>query len=68
MAYFEAKIHKIRFRQGLHPKKNAMGTYSALQTPSWISGLLLREGRGEGPLASEGGLYVDKLFPGSPSF
>jgi len=62
MAYFEAKMHQIRFRLELRPDP-AGGAYSVPGCPSWISGaytfmgkgrkgrvggLLLRDGDGKG--------------------
>jgi len=59
MSYFKAKMHQIRFRLGLRPRRSdpAGGAHSA--SPDPLTGfegvLLLREGKGMGEKGREGG-------------
>ena len=47
-----AKMHQNRFRLRLRPTPR-WGAYSATRPPSWIWGLLLREGEGRGRRGGE---------------
>ena len=59
MSYFEAKMHQIRFRLGLHPRPRWGSLQRSLRPPSWNwGGLLLRGGEGRGVLPNENPAYA----------